>query len=85
MREAFQIESAETGTDVLLLTMAVPNNQQTISQGYDIPTLNQYLDWFNVITYNYQTTEEMQVNPAAPLYAFGQATGKELELNIVSE
>lgn len=82
-REAFQKEPLAIGTKTLLLTMGVPNKINVIENGYDIPTLNTYLDWFNVFTFDYHTSEEPEVHLPAPLYAFGEQTGREAKLNIV--
>lgn len=68
LREEFNRESEKTGRPRLLLTMAVPAGEEYIEKGYDIPKLNRYLDWFNLLTYDYHSSQEPAVNHHAPLY-----------------
>lgn len=69
LSEEFKRESSKTGRPRLLLTMAVPAGIEYIEKGYDIPKLNQYLDWFNLLTYDYHSAFEPSVNHHAPLYS----------------
>jgi GH18 family chitinase len=66
--------------------MAVPAGLEYIEKGYDIPKLNQHLDWFNLLTYDYHSAFEPSVNHHAPLY--GENVDDEYnydsDLNIVS-
>lgn len=86
MREEFDRESSKTGRTRLLLTMAVPAGIEYIDKGYDVPKLNEYLDWFNILSYDYHSAFEPAVDHHAPLlplepddeYNFGS------QLNIVS-
>lgn len=68
LREEFERESNKTGRPRLLLTMAVPAGEQYVEKGFDIPKLNQYLDWFNLLTYDYHSSQEPSVAHHAPLY-----------------
>lgn len=68
LREEFEKESQKTGKPRLLLTMAVPAGIEYIEKGYDVKTLNQYLDWLNLLTYDYHSAFEPAVNHHAPLY-----------------
>ncbi|XP_059618815.1 mucin-2-like [Phlebotomus argentipes] len=67
LREEFDRESSKTGRPRLLLTMAVPAGTEYIEKGYDIPKLNKYLDWFNLLTYDYHSAFEPAVNHHSPL------------------
>ncbi|CAG0912973.1 unnamed protein product [Notodromas monacha] len=67
-RTAFDREAAKSKKDRLLLTMAVPAGRDYIDRGYDIPKLNKYLDFFNLLTYDYHSAFEPQANHHAPLY-----------------
>jgi len=67
MREAFQKESATTGSPRLLISMAVPASLEYAGQGYDIENLNQNLDFFNLLTYDYHSAQEPAVNHHSPL------------------
>ena len=64
--------------------MGVPAKIEIIQKGYDISTLNHYLDWFNVLSFDYHTSDEPEVHLPAPLYAYGEQTRREAELNIVN-
>ncbi|XP_045490770.1 mucin-5AC isoform X2 [Pieris rapae] len=68
LREEFVRESEKTGKTRLLLTMAVPAGIEYIQKGFDIRTLNKYLDWMNLLTYDYHSAFEPAVNHHAPLY-----------------
>nr|AZS52293.1 chitinase 6-2 [Plutella xylostella] len=68
LREEFEKESEKTGKPRLLLTMAVPAGIEYIQKGFDVKTLNQYLDWMNLLTYDYHSAFEPAVNHHAPLY-----------------
>ncbi|KAL0882853.1 hypothetical protein ABMA27_016384 [Loxostege sticticalis] len=48
--------------------MAVPAGIEYIQKGFDVQTLNQYLDWMNLLTYDYHSAFEPAVNHHAPLY-----------------
>lgn len=69
LREEFDRESSKTGRSRLLLTMAVPAGVETVAKGYDVKRLNRYLDWFNLLTYDYHSSLEPSVNHHAPLLA----------------
>lgn len=66
--------------------MAVPAGIEYIEKGYDIPKLNQYLDWFNLLTYDYHSAFEPAVNHHAPLRSLEEDDeyNFDSELNIVN-
>ncbi|XP_063536781.1 mucin-2 [Cydia strobilella] len=68
LREEFERENEKTGKTRLLLTMAVPAGIEYIQKGFDVKTLNQYLDWMNLLTYDYHSAFEPAVNHHAPLF-----------------
>ncbi|XP_063364583.1 mucin-2 [Cydia amplana] len=68
LRDEFERESEKTGKARLLLTMAVPAGIEYIQKGFDVKTLNQYLDWMNLLTYDYHSAFEPAVNHHAPLF-----------------
>ncbi|XP_055596596.1 mucin-5AC-like isoform X2 [Uranotaenia lowii] len=68
LREEFDRESSKTGRPRLILTMAVPAGTEYIEKGYDVQKLNKYLDWFNLLTYDYHSAYEPAVNHHSPLY-----------------
>lgn len=68
LRDEYDREHQKTGRPRLLLTMAVPAGFEYIDKGYDVPKLNKYLDWFNLLSYDYHSSYEPSVNHHAPLY-----------------
>lgn len=86
LRAEFERESQKTGRPRLLLTMAVPAGIENIEKGYDIPKLNKYLDWFNVLSYDFHSSHEPSANHHAPLYSLEEESeyNYDAELNIVS-
>jgi hypothetical protein len=86
LREEFDRENQKTGRPRLLLTMAVPAGLEYIDKGYDVPKLNKYLDWFNLLSYDYHSAYEPAVNHHAPLYPIEEENeySFDVDLNIVS-
>ncbi|XP_030746545.1 chitotriosidase-1-like [Sitophilus oryzae] len=86
LREEFERESEKTGRQRLLLTMAVPAGIEYINKGYDVPKLTKYLDWMNILSYDYHSAFEPAVNHHAPLFALEEDNeyNYDTELNIVS-
>ncbi|KAL3284612.1 hypothetical protein HHI36_018766 [Cryptolaemus montrouzieri] len=84
LREEFDRESEKTGRPRLLLTMAVPAGIEYINKGYDIPKLTKYLDWMNILSYDYHSAFESSVNHHAPLLPLQEASeyDYDVELNI---
>lgn len=84
LREEFDRESSKTGRPRLLLTMAVPAGIEYIDKGYDVAKLNKYLDWFNLLTYDYHSAYEPAVNHHSPLYPLEEPSeyNFDSELNI---
>ncbi|KAK2580930.1 hypothetical protein KPH14_005997 [Odynerus spinipes] len=68
LREEFERESVKTGRPRLLLSMAMPAGIEYIDKGYDVPRLNEYLDFINLLSYDYHSAYEPAVNHHAPLY-----------------
>lgn len=67
--------------------MAVPAGIEYIKKGYDVKKLNKYLDWFNLLSYDYHSAFEPSVNHHAPLYSLEEESeyNYDSELNIVRE
>ncbi|EFN68745.1 Chitotriosidase-1 [Camponotus floridanus] len=66
--EEFERESSKTGRPRLLLSMAMPAGIEYIDKGYDVPRLNEYLDFVNLLSYDYHSAYEPAVNHHSPLY-----------------
>lgn len=65
--------------------MAVPAGTEYIKKGYDIKKLNKYLDWFNLLSYDYHSAFEPSVNHHSPLYSLEEESeyNYDSDLNIV--
>lgn len=86
MREAFDLESEQTGKERLLITMAVPASLEYAGKGFDIKTLNKHLDFFNFLTYDYHSSYEPSVNHHSPLFRPKDVSEYDFraDLNVVS-
>lgn len=69
LREAFEFESAETGNERLLLSAAVPVGPDNVRGGYDVPSVSKWLDFVNLMAYDFHGKWEKQTGHNAPLYA----------------
>ncbi|KAK4872495.1 hypothetical protein RN001_014524 [Aquatica leii] len=74
LREEYDREAEKTGRPRLLLTMAVPAGIEYINKGYDVPKLMKYLDWMNILSYDYHSAFEPAVNHHSPLYSLEEAS-----------
>ncbi|KAG7164861.1 chitinase 10-like 4 [Homarus americanus] len=52
----------------LLLSTAVSPSKKVIDAGYDVPTLNQYMDWIAVMTYDFHGHWDKKTGHVAPMY-----------------
>ena len=69
LREAFEAEAQESKRPRLLLTAAVPVGPDNINGGYDVPAVSSYLDFINVMAYDFHGKWENTVGHNAPLFA----------------
>lgn len=75
------LRSKFSGTN-LILTAAV--NAYVQSSGpisYDVPSMNEYLDFFNVMTYDYHGSWDQQTGLCSPLYPCAGDANVELNMN----
>ncbi|XP_012944390.1 chitotriosidase-1 [Aplysia californica] len=68
-RTAVQEEASRTGRPPLLLAAAVAAGITRAEKAYDVPALNQYLDFVSIMTYDYHGTWEKVTGLASPLAA----------------
>lgn len=66
--EGFEKEAKETNKTRLMITMTLPSETEYIDNGYDLINLQKYVDFFNLLTYDYHLSYERNVNHHAPLY-----------------
>lgn len=66
-REELKKESETNERQSLLLVIGIPSNMKFI-EGFDIPKLNKYVDWMNIISYDYHDPHETIIDHHSPLY-----------------
>lgn len=81
LREGFETEYQYKKTPKLILTISVPARLEFIDQGFDIPKINQYVDWINVLTFNYHETSEPTLNHHSSLYSLTNFNGDVFDKN----
>ncbi|KAL2747341.1 putative chitinase 10 [Vespula maculifrons] len=69
LREAFEAEAQEKKKPRLLLTAAVPVGPDNVKGGYDVPAVASYLDFINLMAYDFHGKWERETGHNAPLYA----------------
>lgn len=69
LREAFEAEAQEVKKPRLLLSAAVPVGPDNIKSGYDVPAVASYLDFINVMAYDFHGKWEKETGHNAPLYS----------------
>lgn len=82
LRVAFEGEAKTSGLPRLLLTAAVPASFEAIAAGYDVPEISKYLDFINVMTYDFHGQWERQVGHNSPLYPLDSASGYQKKLTV---
>ncbi|XP_032594794.1 probable chitinase 10 [Drosophila grimshawi] len=82
LRVAFEGEAKSSGLPRLLLTAAVPASFEAIAAGYDVPEISKYLDFINVMTYDFHGQWERTVGHNSPLFALESATGYQKKLTV---
>ncbi|CAG0887236.1 unnamed protein product [Cyprideis torosa] len=69
LKEAFDAEGKEAKRPPLLLTAAVPVGPDNVNSGYDVPAVAGYLDFINLMAYDFHGKWERQTGHNAPLFA----------------
>jgi len=82
LRLAIEGEAKESKSEKLLLTAAVPASFEAIEAGYDVPEISKYLDFINVMTYDFHGQWEKEVGHNSPLYPLNSATGFQKRLTV---
>ncbi|RMZ93814.1 putative chitinase 3, partial [Brachionus plicatilis] len=66
----------------LILTAAVGAGYQTIIDGYEIDKISKYLDYINLMAYDFHGSWEDFLGHHAPLYARKEEVGNQTKLNV---
>jgi chitinase len=82
LRLAIEGEAKTSKSPKLLLTAAVPASFEAIEAGYDVPEISKYLDYINVMTYDFHGQWEKEVGHNSPLYPLNSATGFQKRLTV---
>ncbi|XP_046990556.1 probable chitinase 10 [Schistocerca americana] len=82
LRMAFEGEAKTAEQPRLLLSAAVPASFEAIAAGYDVPEISKYLDFINVMTYDFHGQWERQVGHNSPLYPLESATSYQKKLTV---
>ncbi len=69
LREAFEFEAEETKNQRLELSAAVPVGPDNVRDGYDVPSVSKWLDFINLMAYDFHGKWEKQAGHNAPLFA----------------
>ncbi|XP_076309101.1 putative chitinase 10 [Tachypleus tridentatus] len=69
IRETFEAEAKENRLPRLLLTAAVSAGAENVKGGYDVPAVAAYVDFLNVMSYDFHGKWERQTGHNSPLYA----------------
>ncbi|XP_069560469.1 acidic mammalian chitinase-like [Brachyistius frenatus] len=79
--EAYEAERTSTGRPRLMISAAVSAGKGTIDSGYEIAEMAKYVDFINVMTYDFHGTWERVTGHHSPLYNGSQDTGDHVYLN----
>lgn len=82
LRVAFEGEAKTSGQPRLLLTAAVPASFEAIAAGYDVPEISKYLDFINIMAYDFHGQWERQVGHNSPLFPLESASGHQKKLTV---
>lgn len=76
-----QLRAAFAGTNLLLTAAVGADIQADDGTSYNVPGMNQYLDYFNVMTYDYHASYDGKTGEDSPLYASSETTTPNLDVN----
>ncbi|CAN9515998.1 unnamed protein product [Ophioblennius macclurei] len=79
--EAFEAEAKSTGRPRLRICAAVAAGKGTMDAGYEVAEIVKYLDFINVMTYDFHGSWETVTGHHSPLYKGSQDTGDQVYLN----
>ncbi|ROL53246.1 Acidic mammalian chitinase, partial [Anabarilius grahami] len=81
--EAYKAEGSATGRPRLMLTAAVAAGKGNIDAAYEIAEIAKYLDFINIMTYDFHGSWETVTGHNGPLYRGSGDTGDNIYFNTV--
>ncbi|KAF6206328.1 hypothetical protein GE061_017559, partial [Apolygus lucorum] len=66
--KVFREEAAASGKAKMMLVISIPGNTLLIESGYDLPNLQKYVEFMNVLCYDYHFAYDPAVYHHSPLY-----------------
>ncbi|XP_040007818.1 acidic mammalian chitinase-like isoform X2 [Xiphias gladius] len=78
---AYEAEAYATGKPRLIISAAVPAGKVTIDAGYEIAEIARYLDFINVMTYDFHGAWKSVTGHHSPLYKGSNDIGNNVYLN----
>ncbi|CAC5380151.1 E3.2.1.14 [Mytilus coruscus] len=82
MRKAFEEESKSTRKSRLLLTIAVPADEEKIKNGYDIEAISKSSDFINIMTYDFHGAWDPVTGHNSPLFPRSKDMGYAAQKNM---
>jgi len=68
MREEFTKETEKSHEEPWVIAVGAPSETEVAENGFDLPELSKYVDFINVVAYDYHRATEAKVHHHAPLY-----------------
>ncbi|XP_067687454.1 uncharacterized protein [Haliotis asinina] len=68
LRDAYEQEAVRTGKERLLVTAAVAGGEKIVKSAYEVPVINKYLDFINLMSYDLNGAWSKVLGINAPLY-----------------
>ncbi|XP_046357610.2 mucin-5AC-like [Haliotis rufescens] len=68
LRDAYEQEAVRAGKERLLVTAAVAGGEKIVKSAYEVPVINKYLDFINLMSYDLNGAWSKVLGINAPLY-----------------
>uniref|UniRef100_A0A3Q3NP32 chitinase n=1 Tax=Mastacembelus armatus TaxID=205130 RepID=A0A3Q3NP32_9TELE len=81
LKDAFVAEGTETNRDRLIITASVAAEKAVIDASYEVAQITMYLDFINVLTFDFHGPWETVTGHHSPLYQGSHDTGDQIYSN----
>ncbi|CAJ1084726.1 acidic mammalian chitinase-like [Xyrichtys novacula] len=81
LSDAYKAEATATNQDRLLLTASVSAEKDTIDESYEVDEIAKYLDFINVLTFDFHGPWEENIGHHSPLFKGSEDTGFDIYSN----